>query len=103
MADETLNEPQPINLHELYRLQTDIGYDRSLTLPPHVLQDLAVHLRGISAVAAVLTAATDEETINLSSWMNSGLLDAVRTLTEGASDILYRADERARKGGAFGV
>ena len=91
---------KPLDLHDLFRMQAVSGHDCSVTLPPYAIQSLMAHLRGVSAVTAVLTASMDKDAIQLSDWMNGGLLDAVRTLTEGASDILYKADERAKKGGA---
>ncbi|WP_423459401.1 hypothetical protein [Ottowia sp. VDI28] len=92
------DEPQPLDLHGLYNLQTEEGYDRCVTLPPFVAQSLAMHLRGIDAVVSVLSAARDTEALKLSDWMSGGLIDAVDALSSGARDILYQAAQRARKG-----
>lgn len=91
------NEAQatPLNLHAMYRQQASCGYTRSLLLVPHTVQSIAARLRGISAIGAVLTAATDDESLAIGEWMHAGLLDALRHLAADAHAALEHANERA--------
>ena len=98
------NEAQatPLNLHAMYRQQASCDFTRSLLLMPNTVESIASRLRGISAIGAVLTAATDEESLAISGWMRGGLVDAVRYLAADAHADLERANERAAalEGGA---
>ena len=91
------NEAQatPLNLHAMYHQQASCGYTRSLLLVPHTVQSIAARLRGISAIGAVLTAATDDESLVIGEWMHGGLLDALRHLAADAHADLEHANERA--------
>ena len=91
------NEAQatPLNLHAMYRQQASCGYTRSLLLGPHTVQIIAARLRGISAIGAVLTAATDDESLAIGEWMHAGLLDALRHLAADALTDLERANNCA--------
>ena len=91
------NEAQatPLNLHAMYRQQASCGYTRSLLLVPHTVESIAARLRGISAIGAVLTAATDDESLVIGEWMHGGLLDALRYLAADAHADLEHANERA--------
>ena len=92
----------PLDLHAMYRQQATCGYTRSLLLVPYTMQSISARLRGISAIGAVLTAATDEESLAISGWMRGGLVDAVRYLAADAYADLEHANERAAalEGGA---
>ena len=92
----------PLDLHALYRQQASRDYTRSLLLMPSTVESIASRLRGISTIAAVLTAATDDESLAISGWMRGGLVDAVRHLASDAHADLERANERATalEGGA---
>ena len=92
----------PLNLHAMYRQQASCDFTRSLLLVPSTVESIASRLRGISTIAAVLTAATDEESLAISGWMRGGLVDAVRYLAADAHADLERANERAAalEGGA---
>ena len=98
------NEAQatPLNLHAMYRQQASCDFTRSLLLMPDTVESIASRLRGISAIGAVLTAATDEESLAISGWMRGGLVDAVRYLAADAHADLEHANERAAalEGGA---
>ena len=85
----------PLDLYAMYRQQASCGYTRSLLLGPHTVQSIAARLRGISAIGAVLTAATDDESLVIGEWMHSGLLDALRSLAADANADLERANKRA--------
>ena len=85
----------PLNLHDMYHQQASCGYTRSLLLVPHTVQSIAARLRGISAIGAVLTAATDDESLVIGEWMHGGLLDALRYLAADAHAALEHANERA--------
>ena len=85
----------PLNLHDMYHQQASCGYTRSLLLVPHTVQSIAARLRGISAIGAVLTAATDDESLVIGEWMHGGLLDALRYLAADAHADLEHANERA--------
>ena len=91
------NEAQatPLNLHDMYRQQASCDFTRSLLLVPHTVQSIAARLRGISAIGAVLTAATDDESLAIGEWMHAGLLDALRHLAADAHAALEHANERA--------
>ena len=91
------NEAQatPLNLHAMYRQQASCDFTRSLLLVPHTVQSIAARLRGISAIGAVLTAATDDESLVIGEWMHGGLLDALRHLAADAHAALEHANERA--------
>ena len=92
----------PLDLHAMYRQQASCGYARSLLLGPHTVQSIAARLRGISAIGAVLTAATDDESLAIGEWMHAGLLDALRHLAADALTDLERANNCASvlEGGA---
>ena len=92
----------PLNLHDMYHQQASCGYTRSLLLGPHTVQSIAARLRGISAIGAVLTAATDDESLAIGEWMHAGLLDALRHLAADALTDLERANNCASvlEGGA---
>lgn len=92
----------PLDLHAMYRQQATCDFTRSLLLVPSTVESIASRLRGISAIGAVLTAATDEESLAISGWMRGGLVDAVRYLAADAHADLERANERAAalEGGA---
>ena len=92
----------PLNLHAMYRQQASCDFTRSLLLMPNTVESIASRLRGISAIGAVLTAATDDESLVIGEWMHGGLLDALRYLAADAHADLERANERAAalEGGA---
>ena len=98
------NEAQatPLNLHAMYRQQASCDFTRSLLLVPHTVESIAARLRGISAIGAVLTAATDDESLAIGEWMHAGLLDALRHLAADALTDLERANNCASvlEGGA---
>ena len=85
----------PLNLHDMYRQQASCDFTRSLLLTPNTVQSIAARLRGISAIGAVLTAATDDESLVIGEWMHGGLLDALRHLAADAHAALEHANERA--------
>ena len=91
------NEAQatPLNLHAMYRQQASCDFTRSLLLMPDTVESIASRLRGISAIGAVLTAATDDESLVIGEWMHGGLLDALRYLAADAHADLEHANERA--------
>ena len=91
------NEAQatPLNLHAMYRQQASCDFTRSLLLMPDTVESIASRLRGISAIAALLTAATDDESLVIGEWMHGGLLDALRYLAADAHAALEHANERA--------
>ena len=91
------NEAQatPLNLHAMYRQQASCDFTRSLLLMPDTVESIASRLRGISAIGAVLTAATDDESLVIGEWMHGGLLDALRYLAADAHAALEHANERA--------
>ena len=91
------NEAQatPLNLHAMYRQQASCDFTRSLLLTPNTVESIASRLRGISAIGAVLTAATDDESLVIGEWMHGGLLDALRYLAADAHADLEHANERA--------
>ena len=91
------NEAQatPLNLHAMYRQQASCDFTRSLLLMPDTVESIASRLRGISAIGAVLTAATDDESLVIGEWMHAGLLDALRHLAADAHAALEHANERA--------
>lgn len=99
---DTDQQAAPLDLHAMYHQQASCGYTRSLLLVPHTMQSISARLRGISAIGAVLTAATDDESLVIGEWMHGGLLDALRYLAADALADLDRANDRAAvlEGGA---
>lgn len=87
----------PLDLHGLYHQQAACGFTRSIVLDPFCVQSLASRLRGISAIGAVLIAATDTETLDIGDYLRGGLLDALRRLTADAHRDLELANDRAAK------
>ena len=85
----------PLDLHAMYRQQASCDFTRSLLLMPDTVESIASRLRGISAIGAVLTAATDDESLVIGEWMHGGLLDALRHLAADAHAALEHANERA--------
>lgn len=93
LADD---EPQPLDLHDLYHSMEACGYTRDLTLPGSDAQNIAADLRGIRAITAVLIAGQDTEQLELSDWLSGGLVDAIHRLAWSASTSIEKANNRAK-------
>lgn len=99
-------DESPVDLHALYRQQSQCGYDNPLTLLQCEAADMAASLRGLIAVTAVLQAATDSDGVVLGDWIKGGLHDALHQLARDAQATLEHANTRTektldkRKGGA---
>lgn len=93
LADD---EPQPLDLHDLYHSMNACGYTRDLTLPAGQVEDIAADLRGIRAITAVLIAGQDTEQLELSDWLSGGLVDAIHRLAWSASTSIEKANNRAK-------
>lgn len=93
------SEPRPLALHDLYRQQAACGYTRDLTLCRRTVQQITARLRGISAITAVLTASSDDESLHLGDWLRFGLIEAIDALASDAHHEIERINERARKEG----
>lgn len=85
-----------IDLHDVYMEQLACGYDRDLLLPGYSAQSIASRLRSINAITAVLIAG-DGQCADLGDWMRGGLLEAINALTEDATNILERVNNRVHK------
>lgn len=97
MADTALGasapateEPGPLDLHDLYRLQHSAGYHHKLTLLPHEAQRIAANLRGLSAINSILIASSDSQSMVLGEWLSGGLFDAIGSLIDNTQIILDR-------------
>lgn len=51
----------------------------------------------INAIAAVLMAASDDETLHLGNWLRAGLVEAVHSIAWSATNDLERINEHACK------
>lgn len=93
-------ESEPVNLHGLYRFQSECGYDNDLTLSAYQVQNITRRLRGIRAITGVLMAAGFREDLSLGDYLEGGLKDAVYALACDADADLEQANAKARKVGA---
>lgn len=101
-------DEQPVDLHDLYRQQSQGGYDKPVNLEQCEASSMAASLRGLVAVTAVLQAGIDGDCLTLSNWFKGGLLDAVHELAVNTQYTLEAANSRAEKelankGGAHGL
>ncbi len=96
------DEPQPLDLHDLYRTQAACGYTRDLTLYASQVQRITARLRGVTAISSVLLAASDDDALQLSEWLQFGLIEAVNALASDAFREIESTNEHAakRQGGA---
>ena len=90
-------DDQPLDMHNLYRIQSGCGYDNTLTLLPHSVQAIASRLRGITALSAVLMAAGDRDQLKLGDWLHGGLCDAMHMLAKDAAGVLEQYNNRANE------
>ena len=91
------NEPQPLNLHDVYRTQAACGYTHDLMIHAHQAQHIAARLRGITAISSILLAASDTEAMHMSEWLHFGLMEAISELASDAARDIERENERAAK------
>jgi hypothetical protein len=88
-----------ISLHAEYCHAVACGFsDHPLKLPSDTVKGIAMRLRGISAITAVLMADNAGDTdggVDLGNWLRHGLIDAAYSLASDAGSILHEADERA--------
>ena len=88
-----------ISLHAEYRHAVDCGFsDHPLELSGYTVKGIAMRLRGISAITAVLLADNAGDTdggVDLGNWLRHGLIDAAYSLANDAGSILHEADECA--------
>ena len=87
----------PIDLHHLYLEQVACGFTRDLKLYAHQAQDLATHLRGITAIASVLIASGHCDAMEIGPWMQHGLFEAIGALSHNATAKLESINDRAHK------
>jgi hypothetical protein len=90
-------DPAPLDLHDLYRHQEACGYTRALTLSAHQVQTLMGRLRGIHAINAVLIASSDDISLQLSQWLQNGLIEAANAIAWSMANDLESIDKQARK------
>jgi hypothetical protein len=81
-----------LDLHALYLHVSTCGYNTDRHLLSHQAASIAARLRGISAVAAVLTAEGSPEDLDLGDWIRHGLIEAIAALADSANSVLARAD-----------
>ena len=99
-ANQPADEPQPLDIHGLYRAQSECGHANSATLYAHQIQGIAARMRGITAITSILIAAGDEDAMTLGRGMRSGLREAIHELAQYTAYDLEQTSEKARKGGA---
>lgn len=85
----------PLDLHHQYLQQAAAGYTRDVMLSSHAMQSITRSLRGINAIAAVLIAGDETETLRLGDWLRGGLIEAVNALSWNMAEDLERANDRA--------
>lgn len=90
-------EDATLSLHDEYHLAKQCGYDIDLQLSKFEVQDIAMHLRGISSIAAVLQVEGGHANCVLGNFMRCGLTEALDILAMGAQARLQDAHERATK------
>lgn len=90
-----MNMPEPLNLGHLSLLVESHGFDREITLNPFAVQHLTARLRGITAIAGILTVALDDNALVLGEWMESSLLDALRSLASDSYADIEMVHNRA--------
>lgn len=90
-------DTQPIDLHAIYRMQSQAGYTHGVYLHAHQVQDMASRLRSISAISAVLVAGCDPEMFKMSGWMQGGLFEAIHVIASDAQAAIERAHDSAVK------
>lgn len=92
-----------LDLHAEYMAQRSAGYDASLTLHPNEVQALAIRMRAISAIAAVLQAGDSFDVCLLGDYMRGGLIEAIDVMSGDAQGVLSIAHDRATKNAAKGA
>ena len=92
-----IDEDGPLDLHLEYRTQRSCGFLVDLTLRCTEVQSIAIRMRGITSIAAVLQAADVVDVCTLSDFMRGGLIDAVDALAEDVQNLLHKANDRAKK------
>lgn len=88
---------QPIDMHAMYRMQTEAGFECGIQMHAHQVQSMAERMRAIVAVSAVLVSMSDKDMFKVSSWMQGGLVDAIHVIASDAEHELERMHERAMK------
>lgn len=90
---------QPLDLGQSARRRAACGFEDELLLRSHQAAGLARRLRGIGAVAAVLTAENDNShsptAMDLGNFLRAGLVDALAMLAKDAECILECANDGA--------
>ena len=100
MSPEKHAEHQPLNLHAAARASEAAGFTRPIQLQSHQMAHLARSLRGIDAVASVLSAETGDDcsdtALILGDYLRSGLIEAIVTMAASAGDLMDQVNDQAK-------
>lgn len=96
-VEEAEAQPKPLNLHDLYLLQSDCDYHSAITLQACEVQSITRRMRGIRAITGILMAAADRDAFSLGDNLEFGLIDALFALATDADADLESANAKALK------
>ena len=106
MSPEKHAEHQPLNLHAAARASEAAGFTRPIQLQSHQMAHLARSLRGIDAVASVLSAETGDDcsdtALILGDYLRSGLLEAIGAMATNAGELLEVINDQTKAAQADG-
>ena len=88
---------QNVDVHAVAGRMAACGFDNDVLLPQRTVAALARRLRGIDAIAAVLTAEnphlSSDDAMTLGDCLRGGLIDAIAMLADDAAAALDAAND----------
>ena len=106
MSDNRRDDRPPFDLHAAVQAHAAAGFTRPLQLQSRQAASLARSLRGIDAVASVLSAETGEDcsdtALILGDYLRSGLLEAIGAMATNAGELLEVINDQTKAAQADG-
>ena len=106
MTETLRDDPPAFDLHAAAHANTTAGFTHSLRLQSHQAAHLARSLRGIDAVASVLSAETGDDcsdtALILGDYLRSGLLEAIGAMATNAGELLEVINDQTKAAQADG-
>ena len=100
MSDNRRDDRPPFDLHAAVQAHAAAGFTRPLQLQSRQAASLARSLRGIDAVASVLSAETGDDCSDtamvLGDNLRMGLMEAVGVMVTNTQELLEQANEEAK-------
>ena len=106
MSDTRRDDRPPFDLHAAAQTHAAAGFTRPLQLQSRQAASLARSLRGIDAVASVLSAETGDDcsdtALILGDYLRSGLLEAIGAMATNAGELLEVINDQTKAAQADG-